>query len=508
MRIERTKNATKNIIFGIILKLYQILVPFLMRTTMIYFMGVEYLGLNSLFTSVLQVLNLAELGIGSAMVFSMYKPIAEDDNEKICELMNLYKLYYRIIGLVILVVGLILCPFIPYLIKSDLPPDMNIYVLYLLNLMATVFSYWLFAYKNSVLQAHQRQDVISKVTLVVNTIQYILQLIVICLFKNYYMYVIILLLSQILINIATAYKSNKIYPQYKAKGKLEKIQIREINQRVKDLFTSKIGGVIVNSADSIVISAFLGLTALAIYQNYYYIVTAIIGFVSVIFSACTAGIGNSLIVETKEKNYGDLVKFTYIIVWIAGFCSCCLLCLYQTFMEIWVGKELMLGFSAVICFAIYYFVYEINSLLNLYKDAGGIWHKDRFRPLITALSNLILNLILVNFIDIYGVLLSTVLTMLFIGMPWLIHNLFSEIFKCDYKKYVFKLFKYVCIICVISIICYLLTNLISIVSILSLIGKGIICFVVFNALFLLLSYKSKEFAETKLLIKKILKIER
>ena len=267
MRIERTKNATKNIIFGIILKLYQILVPFLMRTTMIYFMGVEYLGLNSLFTSVLQVLNLAELGIGSAMVFSMYKPIAEDDNEKICALMNLYKLYYRIIGLVILVVGLILCPFIPYLIKSDLPPDMNIYVLYLLNLMATVFSYWLFAYKNSVLQAHQRQDVISKVTLVVNTIQYILQLIVICLFKNYYMYVIILLLSQILINIATAYKSNKIYPQYKAKGKLEKIQIREINQRVKDLFTSKIGGVIVNSADSIVISAFLGLTALAIQQR-------------------------------------------------------------------------------------------------------------------------------------------------------------------------------------------------------------------------------------------------
>ena len=135
MKIERTKNATNNIIYGTILKLYQILVPFLIRTIMIYFLGVEYLGLNSLFTSILQVLNLAELGVGNAMVFSMYKPIADDNKIKICALMNLYKLYYRIIGLIVLVLGLIVCPFIPYLIKSDIPPDINIYIVYLLNLL-------------------------------------------------------------------------------------------------------------------------------------------------------------------------------------------------------------------------------------------------------------------------------------------------------------------------------------------------------------------------------------
>ena len=131
MKIERTKNATKNIFFGWILKLYQIIVPFIMRTALIYFLGIEYLGLNSLFSSVLQVLNLVELGVGSAMVFSMYKPIAEDDNEKICALMRLYKIYYRIIGAVILIMGILLCPVIPYLIKSDLPSDMNIYILYI-----------------------------------------------------------------------------------------------------------------------------------------------------------------------------------------------------------------------------------------------------------------------------------------------------------------------------------------------------------------------------------------
>ena len=339
MRIERTKNATKNIIFGVILKLYQILVPFFIRTAMIYSLGIEYLGLNSLFTSILQVLNLAELGVGSAMVFSMYKPISEDDDKKICALMQLYKIYYRFIGIVVLVVGLILCPFVPYLIKNDLPKDMNIYILYILNLLATVFSYWLFAYKNSILQAHQRQDIISKVTILVNTIQYILQIIAICVIKNYYLYVVFLLLAQIFINVITAYKSNIMYPQYKAYGKLEKEEIKKINRRVRDLFTAKIGGIIVNSADSIVISSFLGLKVLAIYQNYYYILTAIIGIVGVIFSACTAGIGNSLIVESKEKNYNDLKKFTFIIVWIAGFCASSLMCMFQTFMELWVLHE-------------------------------------------------------------------------------------------------------------------------------------------------------------------------
>lgn len=261
-KIERTKNASRNIFFGVILKIYQILVPFLMRTAMIYLMGVQYLGLNSLFTSVLQVLNLAELGVGSAMVYSMYKPIAEDDETTICALMKLYRTYYRVIGLVIAVVGCALTPFIPHLIKSDVPAGLNIYVLYLLNLGATVLSYWLFAYKNSILQAHQRTDVVSRVTLVTSTVQYGLQIAVLWLFHNYYLYVIVALATQALTNITTALCANKLYPQFKPKGELPKTEVEAINKRVRDLFTAKLGGVVVNSADTIVVSAFLGLTVL------------------------------------------------------------------------------------------------------------------------------------------------------------------------------------------------------------------------------------------------------
>ncbi|MGM9979715.1 MAG: lipopolysaccharide biosynthesis protein [Clostridium sp.] len=508
MKIDRVKNATRNVVFGIILKVYQIAIPFLMRTAMIYFMGIQYLGLNSLFASVLQVLNLAELGVGNAMVFSMYKPIVDDDKNTICALMKLYKIYYRFIGLVVAIIGLILIPFIPKLIHNDLPSEMNIYILYLLNLAATVLSYWLFAYKNSLLQAHQRNDITSKVVLFTNTIQYILQLIVIIFIKNYYYYLIVTLFTQALTNIITAIIVTKLYPEYKPEGKLDKKMVKDINQRIRDLFTSKLGAVIVNSVDTIVISAFLGLTVLAIYQNYYFILTSIIGFVSIIFSACNAGIGNSIIVETKEKNLNDLNKFTFIISWIAGFCTTCFLCLFQPFMDIWVKKDsLKLEFTAVICFCIYYFVYEINQLLNTYKDAAGIWHEDRFRPLVTAMSNLVMNLIMVQFLGIYGIILSTVLSMIFIGMPWLLHNLFTVIFeKKQLKIYLRNLLFYVIITicgCIITyVVCSYLPNMSKWMT---LIIRAIMCCIIPNAIYFAVYRKKQEFKDSIKLFDKITK---
>lgn len=505
-KIERTKNATRNIIFGVILKAYQILVPFLMRTAMIYLMGVQYLGLNSLFTSILQVLNLAELGVGSAMIYSMYKPIAEDDNATICALMKLYRIYYRVIGLVIAVIGCVLTPFIPKLISGDVPNGLNIYVLYLLNLGATVLSYWLYAYKNSILQAHQRTDIVSKVTLVTSTIQYALQLLVLWVFKDYYLYIIVLLITQALTNIITAICVDKLYPQFKPKGQIADEEKKVINNRIKDLFTSKIGGIIYDSADTIVISAFLGLTVLAVYQNYFYILNAITGLIMVAFSACTAGIGNSIVVETKEKNYNDLNKFTFMICWGAGFCSVCLLCLYQPFMELWVGKDLMLSFSAVVCLVVYFFVRQLNSLFNTYKDASGMWHEDRFRPLVAALANLILNLILVQFIGIYGILISTVLAILCIGMPWLLHNLFTVIFeKKHLLEYLKKLLYYCWIIFASCVTTYFVCSQINVGIIATLVIRGGVCVIFPNLIYLFAYHKKMEFADSLLLVNKMTK---
>ena len=506
MKIERTQNATRNIIYGIILKVYQILIPFIMRTLMIYFMGVKYLGLNSLFTSILQVLNLAELGVGSAMVFNMYKPIVDDDTKTICALLNLYKNYYRIIGAVIAGAGIILLPFVPKLINGSVPEDINIYILYLMNLALTVISYWLYAYKTSILQAFQRTDIISKITFLINTLQYILQIIIVIVAKNYYLFVIVALFSQALNNIVTAVVVNRIYPQYRAEGKLENNMITDINRCIKDLFTSKLGTVIINSADSIVISAFLGLSMLAIYQNYFFILNAIIGFVTIIFTSCTAGIGNSILTETLEKNFNDFKKFTFIISWIAGFCVTCLLCLYQPFMEIWVGKSLQLNFSVVICLCIYYYIYEINQLLNLYKDAAGMWHEDRYRPLFTALLNLFLNLVMVNIWGIYGVVLSTVISMIFLGMPWLLKNLFTVLFEKKYLMIYFKsLIYYMVIVFLGAVLTYVCCCFIKTNAILTVIIRLLICCVIPNFVYYLCYKNKKEFKDSIKIIDKITK---
>jgi len=408
--------------------------------------------------------------------------------------------------LVIAIIGIILTPFIPNLISGNIPSEINIYILYLLNLFTTVLSYWLFAYKNSILQAHQRTDIVSKVTLVTNTLQYGLQLFVLFFFKNYYYYVIVALATQALTNIVTACVANKIYPNFKPKGNVDKLQIKRINRRIRDLFTSKIGYVIYDSADTIVISSFLGLTMLAIYQNYFYILNSITGFISVIFTACTAGIGNSIVTETKEKNFDDLNKLTFIICWIAGFCSVCLLCLYQPFMELWVGKNYMLPFSAIICFVVYFFVRQINALLNLYKDASGMWHEDRFRPLMAALTNLILNVILVNLIGIYGILLSTVIAILFVGLPWLLHNLFTVIFEKKYLiPYLKKILLYIIIAIVSCIVTCFICSMISFDPLSTLLVRGSICIIVPNCIFYAFYRKKTEFKQVLLLVDAISK---
>lgn len=507
MRIERSKNAARNIAFGVTMKIYQIFIPFIMRTIIIYFLGMEYAGLNSLFTSILQILNLAELGVGSAMVFSMYEPIANDDKTQICALMRLYKIYYRIIGIVIAVAGLFLLPFIPLLVKNDIPPELNIFILYLLNLGATVLSYWLFAYKNCLLTAHQRSDVSSKINLLINSVQYGLQIIVLIFFKNYYLYLIIALSSQAIVNIATSIIVDKMFPEYHAYGELDKDKTKHINRRIRDLFTSKVGNVILKSSDAVVISAFLGLTVLGVYQNYYFIINAVMNIVTIIFISCLAGIGNSLLTETKEKNLRDLNIFTLFIIWLAGWCCACLICLFQPFIEIWVGKDNQLGMGVVICLAVYFFIAEINQLLNVYKDAAGIWHEDKWRPLATAGVNLGLNILTINYLGVYGVVLSTVVSTLIVGIPWLLHNIFTVLFpREELKKYTLKLLFYSSVVIFACVITFYLNSYIKDMNVyIILIIRLLVCMVVPNIIFLIFFYKNSDFKSFILLVDKATK---
>lgn len=505
MELERAKNAVRNVKYGVFRKIVQIVFPFAIRTVMVQTLGVQYLGLNSLFTSILHVLNLAELGVGSAMVYSMYQPIVEDDTEKICALVRLYRTYYRVIGLVVAVAGLVLTPVLPLLIQDGkVPQDMDLTVLYLLNLSATVMSYWLFSYKNSILLAFQRTDVMSRIAIGADTFQSIVQLAILVLTKNYYLFLIAMIAAQILNNILTAFVVNRNYPEYLPKGRLPKEEVRTINRRIADLFTSKVGMVIVQDADTLVISAFLGLGMLAVYQNYYSILASVLSLMDILYQACLAGIGNSLITESKEKNYKDLELMTFIVVWAGCLCACLLLVLYQPFMTIWMGEELLLEFGPVMLLCGYFFILAFDRMFNMFKDAGGIWHSDRFRPLITALVNLGLNLAMVQFIGIYGIILSTMISTVLVGIPWLLHNMFHGIFQPEMLGgYVKRLIVDVVTAAAVVAVTYLLCSLVPGTGIVQLMGKALACVLITNILLLLVWGRRQEFDGCLGLLKRV-----
>lgn len=508
MKIERTKNAINGTVTGISVKVLQLVFPFVIRTIFIKTLGIEYLGLNSLFTSILQVLNLAELGVSSALVFSMYRPIAEDNGEKICQLMALYRRYYRIIGGIILIAGLLTVPILPHLIKGSPPKDINLYVIYLMNLISTVLSYWMFAYRNALFTAHQRLDIVNIVCFAVSILTYALQIAALLSFNNYYYYLSINIISQIVLNSVTAMLSKKYYPQYSPKGQLPKEEQIIINKKVRDLFTAKVGSVVNNSADALVISAFLGLRIVAVYQNYYYIVSSLMAFFSIFFTACTAGIGNSLVLNCPNENRMLLHRLNHILFAALNFCCPCLICLLQPFMKLWVGENYMLNFSYVILFAIYLFVEESPRAMLNFKDAGGIWKEDRFRPLATALTNLCLNLILVNYIGLYGVLLSTVVSFVVIGFPWLVRNINKCLFEIDIPEYCKRYCCYILVTAASSTACYFICNQISIPSaILELIIKLAVCTVVSTLFFAAVFRKREETDYIVHLMKRVLHIE-
>lgn len=454
---SRSIKAGRNISVGLLLKLYQIAFPFILRTVILRNLGVNYVGLGGLFKSILSVLNLAELGVGSAMVFSMYKPIAENNSKKICALLCVYKKYYYLIGGIIALIGLCIMPIVPRLIKKDVPEDINLFVLYLISLFTSVISYWLYAYKGSLFLAHQRSDVLSKISIISNTIMYVSQIAVLILTKNYYLFTLLAFFCQILDNILISFFASKYYPEYKAFGVLPIQEKKKINSRIRDLFTARFGYVITNSFDTIVVSAFLGLVCLTTYQNYYFIVESIYSIVVVFFTSVTAGIGNSLITETIDKNYGDLEKFTFLTCVLTTVFTCCFAVLCQPFMVLWVGSKLLLDDSYVFVFCLYFYFLVLGMALASIKDAAGLWEKDRFRPLIGALVNLFLNLVTVRFIGLYGVLLSTIICYAFVSVPWLIHNLFSQLYKRSAIKYIKNLLFYL----FIGFICVFLSIVVS-----------------------------------------------
>lgn len=503
MRIERTKNTVRNIGAGALNRVINIVLPFFTRTALLYIMGTKYLGLSSLFSSILSFLSLTELGIGGAMVYSMYKPIAENDHETICALLNLYRKLYRIIGAVVLCLGLSIMPFLDRLIKDEVPADVNLYVLYFIYLFNAVLSYWLFAYKNALLQAHQRNDVNSNIASIIVPASYAVMLGALFITRNYYAYVIWLPVFTGITNLIRSAYVDRHYRNLKPKGSISKELKTSITKKVAALIGTKLNTVVLNAADNLVMSAFLGLTMIAVYGNYHYIMTSITGFLGIVYTAMTAGLGNSLQTETVEKNYRDFTKLSFMNSWIVGWCTVCLACLYQPFMKIWVGEELMFPYYVVLEICLYFYIYMIRKIPVVYKDAAGIWWEDRFRPYVCMIVNVVLNIALVQVIGISGIILSTVFSLV-ISIPWENFTIFKYVFRRSSGSYYRKMLAYAGTMFLGGLLTYWVCGFFG-DGILAFLLRGVVCVIVPNVVFVCLNFRRQEFADTLAMAKRIIK---
>lgn len=502
--MSRTKNVSRNFISGVLYQVISVLLPFIARTILIYKLGVEYVGLSSLFGSILMVLSISELGFGNAMVFHMYKPIEEGNTEEVNKLLNLYRTVYRIVGVVVGTVGLALSPFLQYFIEGDAPPDINLYVIYFIYLANTVFSYLFCSYRRCLFNASQRVDYESNINTITSVIRYGSQIALLLAFSNYYIYALVLPASQLLNNLLVYLLSKKKYPHYKCEGKLEKTKLKDIFRQVRGLLLQRIGQVVYESVDSIVVSTFLGLSVLGVYNNYFYIVTALTGFIAIIYNSLRPSVGNSIVMETVDKNREDFYKFNFTYVWIDGWMAITLFVLYQPFMKLWVGEANMLPVGIPLLLALYFFCAKECNMLAVYAEAAGLWYENRFTPLIASVLNLGLNILMVNKIGLYGVVLSSLICSLIVSDIGFMRTLYKYYFK-DLKEgiyYLIKQYLYIPLYAGIGFLTWWLCQLIEVDGVVGLIIRGMICVVLPNAILYIIFRKNRNFTGLKMLLKK------
>lgn len=507
MSDSRTKNTSRNIAAGLLNRFSTLLLSFINRTIIIYFLGIEFTGLNSVFTAILGVLSIAELGIDVAIIQTMYKPVAEGNKERICELLTLYKRCYTIVGAVIVGIGLALIPFLHLFINEDIPAATNLYVLYLLYLANSAISYFMFSYKRSLLLAHQRQDVSKLIHATTLTGKNIAQAVILLVFRNFYLYLVMEIVFTILNNLWIAKDTKKRYPEYQCiRGKKIKMP-EEIKKHLEGLMVGKICDRARNSFDSIILSAYLGLTVTAIYNNYYYVYSAIYGTLLVVCNAMAASIGNSIVTETKEKNFENLQKFSFFVAWLTGWIAICMLCLYQPFMELWVGKDLMLPNLDMMLLCVYFYAINMNNIRNQYVSGAGIWWNLRVSNVFEAIGNISLNIILGKFFGITGIILATIITIVVFNFIWRTNVLFKTYFKGMSLKEFYKnhLFWVVCV-AVAAVITYTICEWIPGNALVKLLVNGCICVVIPNILLFLMFFKTKQFQNAKDFSKRLVRI--
>lgn len=491
--MSRIDNVTKNFKYAVFGQISGLIIGFIGRYVFIRTLGAEYLGLNGLFANILSILSLAELGIGPAMVYSMYKPLAENDQDKVNALMFLYRKLYVIIGLFIALTGLILTPFLGYFIKN-IPDVNNIKIIYILFVFNSSISYF-FSYKRSLIIADQKRFIATYYRYGFYFVLNIAQIIILILTRNYLIYLMLLVTSTILENIFISNKANQLYPFLKEKNdaKLNDEEKKSILRNIKAMMCHKLGSTVVMGTDNLLISKFVGLVQVGLYSNYYLITSSLNIIFGLLFQSLTASIGNLGVLENERKKLFTFQVVNFVGFWIYAFSSICLFILLNPFISLWIGNQYLFSLELVSLIVLNFYLTGMRKSVLTYRDALGLFWYDRYKPVFEAMLNLVFSIFLVKRIGISGIFLGTAMstiTVCFWVEPFI---LYKYGFERSVKAYFMIYIKYTMTAIFIGCITWILISCIHSQNWTGFTIKLLLCIIIPNCLLYGLFSKSDEF---------------
>ncbi len=463
MQEGRTSKVINNSKYAFYYKIVETVLAFLLRTVFINTLSSVYLGINGVFTNVLTMLSLMDLGVGAAISFSLYKPLALRDEGKIASLLNLYKRIYNSIGCLVCIIGFSLTPFLKYILT--LPEELpEIYLIYWLNIGNTAITYFL-AYKRTILIADQKAYIKYKYDILFKISRFILLSAILIFTHNFVLYLAFDILNTLVSNIFISIKVNQQYPFLKNAPikPLEKDEKRKLVSFINAGFFNKIGQAVTNSTDNIIISAFVSTLIVGYYSNYVLIISGIETAVYLLFSNITSSVGNLAACSSNDLENANRVfnRLQFFCHNLSAVVFTCLLCLINPFIEIWIGKESLLPQSTVIIVLInLYITLSLNGVFNFMSAKGELAYKNRIRPILEAGINLIVSLLLVKYttLGINGVFIGTTISFL-CGRFWMdARVLYKYWLKISFRTYVFSYLKNVIITVFIGCVCFAITR--------------------------------------------------
>lgn len=498
--MSRTRNSIRNISVAFISNIIVVIIGFLAQKVFLNVLGEQYNGINGLFSNLISMLSVVELGLGTAIIYNLYKPIAENDIEQIKSLMYFYKKSYQKIAAIVFALGVLIIPFIPMIVGTVNIKE-NIFVIYLLFLFDACISY-LLVYKQSILNGYQKNYIINIVYLIYIITFNITNIIVLLLTNNYYLYLIIKVLFRFLQNYILKIIADKYYPFINEPAKpLGENLKRDIVVKIKALLMHKIGSIAIISSDNIIISMLIGISSVGLYQNYRMIISQIQNLFSQVFTSITASVGNLIVQKDIAKNQDVYKKIEFANFWLSTFCSFSLYLCLSPFIILWIGEKWLMTESVVICLVINFFLQSLRSSVGCFKDAAGIYNEDKHVPFIELATNIICSVLLSKPFGLTGIFIGTILSNLVIHLysfpKFVVTTVIGQSYKDYYKNFIKKISLFIMII----FIGMWIKNLINFdIPFLNLLVSMILSVITPNILYLLLFRKTKEYLYFKNII--------